>query len=45
MQTNELTKTEFLPPYADGHAPETREEFHITDEAAANWLLKKLAND
>ena len=44
---NEPTnETDFLPPYADADAPAEagREEFHITDEAAANWYLRKQAN-
>ena len=39
-------ETEFLPPYADADAPQqdTREEFRIDSENAANWYLRKLAN-
>ena len=43
MDPNETPE---FAPVEDGHAPEleTRPEFHITDEASANWLLRKLAN-
>ncbi len=43
MNTEE---TPVLPPDSPADAPETetRPEFHITDEAAANWYLRKQAN-
>ena len=45
-QNEPTNENDFLPPYAHADAPAEagREEFHITDEAGANWLLSKLGN-
>ena len=42
----EPNETDFMTPYTDADAPqsETRAEFHISDEASANWYLRRLAN-
>ena len=44
MQNEPTNETDFLPPDADAPQQDTREEFRIDSENAANWYLRKLAN-